>query len=45
VLDLMRSEDRTVLFLTSGQIAALLLIVWGVWFLWVHGREARMQES
>ena len=43
LLDLLRSEDRTVLFLTWGQIAALVLIIWGVRFLRVHGREARMR--
>ena len=45
VLDVLRSEDRTVLFLTWGQIAALVLIVWGVWFLWVRGRETRMRQG
>jgi len=32
-LDLLRPEDRTPLFLTFGQMAALVLIGWGVWFL------------
>ena len=45
LLDLLRSEDRTALFVTWGQIAALVLIVWGIWFLWVHGREARMRQT
>ncbi|GAC1571377.1 MAG: prolipoprotein diacylglyceryl transferase [Candidatus Dormibacteria bacterium] len=40
LLDLLRSEDRTALFLTWGQVAALALIVWGAWFLWAHGRRA-----
>jgi prolipoprotein diacylglyceryl transferase len=40
LLDLLRSEDRTPAFLTLGQIAALGLIVWGVWFLWSRGRRA-----
>lgn len=39
-LDLLRSEDRTVVFLTWGQMAALALIVWGAWFLWKHRRTA-----
>lgn len=33
LLDLLRSDDRTVLFLTWGQMAALVLIVWGALFL------------
>jgi prolipoprotein diacylglyceryltransferase len=45
LLDLLRSEDRTALFLTWGQIAALVLVVWGVWFLRVRGQEARLQRS
>jgi len=40
-LDLLRSEDRTVVFLTWGQMAALALIAWGSWFLWRHRRIAR----
>ncbi len=36
LLDLLRSEDRTAVFLTLGQMAALVLIIWGVWFL-IHG--------
>jgi phosphatidylglycerol---prolipoprotein diacylglyceryl transferase len=34
LLDLLRPEDRTPLFLTLGQIAALVLLGWGFWFLW-----------
>jgi prolipoprotein diacylglyceryltransferase len=34
LLDLLRPEDRTPLFLTLGQIAALILVGWGFWFLW-----------
>ena len=34
LLDFLRPEDRTPVFLTLGQIAALSLIGWGVWFLW-----------
>ncbi len=34
LLDLLRSQDRTVAFLTWGQMAAAVLIVWGAWFLW-----------
>ncbi len=34
LLDLLRSDDRTAVFLTLGQMAALVLIVWGAWFLW-----------
>ncbi len=33
-LDLLRSEDRTAVFLTLGQMAALVLMGWGAWFLW-----------
>ncbi|HYM90685.1 MAG TPA: prolipoprotein diacylglyceryl transferase [bacterium] len=40
-LDLLRSEDRTVVFLSWGQMAALALIVWGAWFLWRHRRGVR----
>lgn len=40
-LDLLRSEDRTAVFLTWGQMAALVLIVWGVWFLRIRGQDAR----
>jgi phosphatidylglycerol:prolipoprotein diacylglycerol transferase len=38
-LDLLRPEDRTSLFLTLGQMAALVLIGWGVWFLWNAARR------
>ena len=34
LLDLLRGEDRTVLFFTWGQMAALVLIVGGAWFVW-----------
>jgi phosphatidylglycerol:prolipoprotein diacylglycerol transferase len=40
VLDLLRSEDRTPAFLTLGQVAAIVLIIWGVAFLWIAGRRA-----
>jgi len=40
-LDLLRTEDRTVLFLTWGQLAALVLIVWGTGFLLRGSRRAR----
>lgn len=40
LLDLLRSQDRTPLFLTLGQMAALVLIAWGVWFLWTGRRRA-----
>ena len=33
LLDLLRPEDRTPLFLTLGQMAALVLLGWGIWFL------------
>jgi phosphatidylglycerol:prolipoprotein diacylglycerol transferase len=38
LLDLLRSEDRTTLFLTWGQVAALVLILYGAWFLWDRSR-------
>jgi phosphatidylglycerol:prolipoprotein diacylglycerol transferase len=41
LLDLLRSEDRTAVFLTWGQLTALGLIAWGAWFLWTHGRPVR----
>lgn len=41
LLDLLRSEDRTRAFLTLGQMAALVLMGWGMWFLWTAGRPAR----
>ena len=34
LLDLLRSQDRTAMFLTLGQMAALVLIAWGVRSLW-----------
>ncbi len=40
LLDLLRSQDRTVVFLTWGQIAALVLIIAGARFLWTR-RGAR----
>ncbi|HEV2440240.1 MAG TPA: prolipoprotein diacylglyceryl transferase [bacterium] len=40
LLDLLRPEDRTPLFLTLGQIAALVLLAWGLWFLWTASRRA-----
>jgi len=40
LLDLLRPEDRTPLFLTLGQIAALVLLAWGLWFLWTAKRRA-----
>ena len=45
MLDLLRSEDRTVIFLTWGQMAALGLIVWGSWFLWTHARRGRTRPN
>ena len=42
LLDLLRSEDRTVAFLTWGQMAALVLIVWGALFLWSRRRAAAL---
>jgi phosphatidylglycerol---prolipoprotein diacylglyceryl transferase len=40
LLDLLRSEDRTVVFLTWGQMAALVLIGWGLVFLRSRRRTA-----
>lgn len=40
VLDLLRPEDRTPFFLTLGQMAALVLLGWGIWFLWSARRRA-----
>ena len=40
LLDLLRANDRTVIFLTLGQMAALVLIAWGTWFLWNGYRHA-----
>lgn len=45
LLDLLRSQDRTVFFLTWGQMAALVLIVWGRWFLWNGACAGRLQEQ
>src|SRR6266480_748153 len=45
LLDLLRSEDRTILFLTWGQMAALVLIVSGVWFVWRRGRAAHARPG
>lgn len=42
LLDLLRSEDRTPIFLTLGQLAALVLIGWGAWFLWHGYRRAAL---
>jgi phosphatidylglycerol:prolipoprotein diacylglycerol transferase len=41
-LDLLRNEDRTVIFLTWVQMAALLLVAWGGWFLWTRSRDTRL---
>ncbi len=45
LLDLLRTPDRTVVFLTAGQIDALVMIVWGSWFLWTGSRRARAQPD
>jgi phosphatidylglycerol:prolipoprotein diacylglycerol transferase len=47
LLDLLRPEDRTPLFLTLGQIAAVVLLGWGIWFLWTGRRRtgSRPRES
>jgi phosphatidylglycerol:prolipoprotein diacylglycerol transferase len=45
LLDLLRSEDRTTAFLTMGQVAAILLIAWGVWFLWNGACRTRPRSS
>jgi phosphatidylglycerol---prolipoprotein diacylglyceryl transferase len=45
LLDLLRSDDRTVVFLTWGQMAALVLIGWGVSFLRTRGRPAAAQNT
>ena len=45
LLDLLRSEDRTRIFLTLGQMAALVLLGWGVWFLWTAGRPPGADAS
>jgi phosphatidylglycerol:prolipoprotein diacylglycerol transferase len=41
-LDLLRSEERIIGFLALGQIAALVLIAFGAWFLW-RGRATSRQ--
>jgi phosphatidylglycerol---prolipoprotein diacylglyceryl transferase len=41
LLDLLRGEDRAIAFLTLGQMAALVLIAWGIWFLWSVSRSSR----
>jgi phosphatidylglycerol---prolipoprotein diacylglyceryl transferase len=43
-LDLLRSEDRIVFFLTGGEMVALVLIAWGSWFLWTARRVARPHD-
>jgi phosphatidylglycerol---prolipoprotein diacylglyceryl transferase len=45
LLDLLRSEDRTAVFLTWGQMAALVLIGWGVSFLRARGSVERAGPS
>jgi phosphatidylglycerol:prolipoprotein diacylglycerol transferase len=45
LLDLLRPEDRTPLFLTLGQMAALVLLVWGVWFSWRALWRVRRESS
>ena len=45
VLDLLRPEDRTPLFLTLGQMAGLLLLGWGTWFLWNGRRRSRSPST
>lgn len=45
LLDLLRSEDRTAVFLTWGQMAALVLIVCGAWYLWAHSRAIRARPG
>jgi len=45
LLDLLRSQDRTPVFLTLGQMAALVLIAWGAWFLWTGRRRAESASS
>jgi phosphatidylglycerol:prolipoprotein diacylglycerol transferase len=44
LLDLLRSDDRTAVFLTLGQMAALILIAWGAWFLWRASAAARSAQ-
>ncbi len=45
LLDLLRPEDRTSLFLTLGQIAALVLLGWALWFLRAGWRRARAPSA
>jgi phosphatidylglycerol:prolipoprotein diacylglycerol transferase len=45
LLDLLRTQDRTPLFLTLGQMAALALIAWGAWFLWTGRRRTRSPSA
>ena len=42
LLDFLRSEDRTIAFLTWGQMAALVLIGWGIAFLWSRRRATQV---
>lgn len=44
LLDLLRREDRTAVFLTWGQMAALVLIIWGTWFVWAGARRVRTRN-
>jgi phosphatidylglycerol:prolipoprotein diacylglycerol transferase len=45
LLDLLRSGDRTVVFFTWGQMAALVLIGWGVSFLRTRGGTMHARPS
>jgi phosphatidylglycerol:prolipoprotein diacylglycerol transferase len=45
LLDLLRSQDRTAAFLTWGQMAAAILIVWGARFLWTGARRAHARDA
>ena len=45
LLDLLRSDDRTAVFLTWGQMAALVLIGWGAAFLRTRERAAQARPS
>jgi phosphatidylglycerol:prolipoprotein diacylglycerol transferase len=45
LLDLLRSDDRTGVFLTWGQMAALVLIGWGAAFLRTRERAAQARPS
>jgi phosphatidylglycerol:prolipoprotein diacylglycerol transferase len=44
LLDFLRSDDRIVVFFTWGQVAALVLIGWGVSFLRARGRALREER-